>query len=101
MVNIYIDGSFREVLQVTSKNLSIENKVSDEYFESKDVSAWKDNALKVGFSYNGTLACAYSYSISPTLSATLLGAGFTLSRTVGGTTYFRKSFSNSGSISLY
>lgn len=104
-VELYNNGSFREVTSIAGCNLTIQNGESYLSLENPAAFAWgKNNILpttEVFFSYNGTLLATVTSSMSGSVSATLLGLGFSASETIGTTTYYRYYFSQNGSISLY
>lgn len=52
-------------------------------------------------SFNGTIVAEVTSSTSASVRADLLGAAFSVGATVGGTTYYRRSFNSNSIVKLY
>lgn len=100
-INLYINGSFREVLEIYGKNLYIENSHSNVYLENANVNVWRQSAIAVGYNCSGNLTSEITNSTSSSIVATLLGFGFSIGGSTSTTTYYRLPFSFPGTISLY
>lgn len=105
IVEIYNSGSFRQINSIQSKYLGISTAFTPMSIEDKSVSAWPQNnkypATVIHYGYSGTLVAQIDGNISISSALKLLGTGFEYSGTVGGTAFYRRSFSNTGKINIY
>ena len=53
------------------------------------------------YTYVGTLVARITATTSSSVTADLKAAGFSVSQTTGGTTYYRRPMNETGTISLY
>lgn len=100
-VDLYINGSFREILDVYGSGLRIINPISIMEIENKSVSTWKSNGYPVSYAYSGTLLAKISKLESDSIGINLYMLGFSKSYTCGGTVYYRLPISDKGKFSLY
>lgn len=103
-IELYNNGSFRQINSVQGYYLGITNSITSTYIEGQNVNVWSPNGYpttSIKYAYNGTLTAAVSSSGSAQIKAELLGAGFTFGGTIGGTSYYRVPFNQNGTISIY
>ena len=103
-IELYNEGSFRQINSVQDYYLGITNSITNTSIEDKTVNVWSTNGYpttKIKYAYNGTLTAVIETSGSAQVKAELLGAGFTFGGTIGGTSYYRVPFNQNGTISLY
>ncbi|WP_449461246.1 hypothetical protein [Streptococcus suis] len=103
-IELYNNGSFRQINSVQGYYLGITNSITNTYIEGQNINVWSPNGYpttSIKYAYNGTLTAATSSSGSAQVKAELLGAGFTFGGTIGGTSYYRVPFNQNGTISLY
>ncbi|MFC3928812.1 hypothetical protein ACVR05_04540 [Streptococcus caprae] len=103
-IELYNNGSFRQINSVQGYYLGITNSITNTYIEGQNINVWSPNGYpttSIKYAYNGTLTAAISSSGSAQVKAELLGAGFTFGGTIGGTSYYRVPFNQNGTISLY
>lgn len=103
-IELYNEGSFRQINSVQGHYLGITNSITNTYIEGQNVNVWSSNGYpttSIKYAYNGTLVSTISSSGSAQVKAELLGAGFTFEGTMGGTSYYRVPFNGNGTISLY
>lgn len=103
-VNIYTNGSFRQINSVNNSYLGISSAVTNTYIEGQAVSVYSvygfpTTSLK--YSFSGTLVAVVNNSASGSTSAELLGSGFTFSYSTSQNTYYRRWFNQNGTISIY
>lgn len=104
-VELYNEGSFRQVNYIGNPYLGITNSITTTKIESSSCSAWGKNnrlpATTMFYAYYGTLVAEVSGSASTGISAELLGSGFSFSHTIGTTKYYRRPINDSGTFNLY
>ncbi|MCI6139463.1 MAG: hypothetical protein SOX46_09210 [Clostridiaceae bacterium] len=104
-VELYKEGSFRQINALTGSYLGITTNVAPTEIEDKTISVWSQNntfpTTELMFAYSGTLVASVSSSMSAEVSAELLGSGFSFNSEVDGTSYYRRSIDSTGTISLY
>lgn len=104
-VEMWSSGPYAQINSIQGKYLGIESKVTSTKIEGSNVNVWsagnKFPTTKLLYAYNGTLVATVTSSTSSSIKAELEGAGFSVSQTVGKTTYYRRSMDESGTISLY
>lgn len=104
-VELYNYGSFREIVSLRGHYLTIAESVTDTRLENYNVNVWspKDRfpTLTLSYIYNGTLVAVVNNAINASAKFDLLGAGFSISRTEGRNTYYRRTFDSTGQINLY
>lgn len=103
-IELYNEGSFRQINSVQGYYLGITDSITNTYIEGQNVNVWSPNGYpttSIKYAYNGTLTAAINSSGSAQVKAELLGAGFTFGGTIGGTSYYRVPFNQNGTISLY
>lgn len=104
-VELYTNGSFRQINSIQGHYLEITNAIATTYFEGQNVNVWSPSGsfptTSIKYAYNGTLIATVDSSISSSAKAELAGSGFSFSYTSGFTTYYRRPFSQNGTISLY
>lgn len=104
-VELYNNGTFRQVNYIGTPYLGITNSITSTRIESSSSDAWAPNnklpTTTINYAYNGTLLATVSSSSSSGISGELLGAGFSFSHSVGANTYYRKTIRSSGTINLY
>lgn len=103
-IELYNNGSFRQINSVQGYYLGVTNSITNTYIEGKNVNVWSPNGYpttSIKYAYNGTLTATVNSSGSAQVKAELLGAGFNFGGTIGGTTYYRVPFNQNGTISIY
>ncbi len=104
IVELYSEGSFRQINSVKEYNLMISSQVAPTTIEDKIVNVWSKTSfptVELLYGYSGVLLAKVESSISSGASAELLGSGFSASSQISGTTYYRLPFNRTGKISLY
>lgn|GEM_PF-1629258 len=105
IVELYTNGSFRQINSIRGKHLGIVSSVAPTEIENSDLNVWGNGgklpAVELLYGYSGTLVAKVDSSLSSEVSLELMGSGFALSKTVGSTTYYRLPFNGVGRISLY
>lgn len=104
-VELYSNGSFRQVNGINYTNLKIETAMSGIVLENPAHAAWGKNyqypATEVLYSYDGTLCAKVDTSSGLNINVDFLGLGFSFGGQVGTTTYYRLSFVRDGTIYMY
>ena len=104
-VELYSEGSFRQINSLQGKTLRIATSITNTEFENEVASVWSTTGSfptdSLYYSYSGTLLATVSSSSSTEISAELMGAGFSYSESTEGNTHYRRSFDSSGTISVY
>lgn len=103
-IELYNNGSFRQINSVKGHYLGITNSIANTYIEGKNVNVWSPNGYpttSIKYAYNGTLTAVIDSNASGQIKAELLGAGFNFGGSFGGKTYYRVPFNQNGTISLY
>ena len=103
-VELYSKGSFRQINSYEGGYVGIGTSVTNTRLEGSNHNAWSPNGfptVELYYAFNGTVVAEVTSSTSASVSADLLGAGFSVGSTVGGTTYYRRSFNSNGIVKLY
>ena len=103
-IELYNEGSFRQINSVQGYYLGITNSITNTYIEGQNVDVWSPKGYpttSIKYAYNGTLTAAINSSGSAQVKAELLGAGFTFGGSMSGKSYYRVPFNQNGTISLY
>lgn len=104
-VELYNEGSFRQINALKGSYLGITNAVTSMEVEDKTISVWSQNdsfpTTTLLYAYSGTLVAEVGISSSSQVSAELLGAGFTYTSQTATKLLYRKAIDSSGTISLY
>lgn len=103
-IELYNNGSFRQINSVKGYYLGITNFIANTFIEGKNVNVWSPNGYpttSIKYAYNGTLTAVIDSNASGQIKAELLGAGFNFGGSFGGKTYYRVPFNQNGTISLY
>ena len=104
-VEMWSSGPYAQINSIQGQYLGIVSEVTNTEIEGSNVNVWspgnKFPTVNLLYAYNGTLVAKVTSSTSSSIKAELEGAGFSVSQTVGGTTYYRRSMDESGTISLY
>lgn len=102
---MYTSGSFRQIRAYLGSYLGISSTYAPMSIEDKNVNVWSTNnkfpTLKLNYSYSGTLVSEVSRVTGGSVSAQLLGNGFSLSYSSGYKDFYRLPFRATGGISLY
>lgn len=105
IVELYSEGSFREINSIKGKNLVISSQIAPTVIEDKTIEVWSKNnkfpTIEILYGYSGTLLAKVNKNVSGEISAELLGSGFSASEEIGTTIYYRLPFERAGRISLY
>ncbi|MGT2799525.1 hypothetical protein [Streptococcus marmotae] len=99
-VEIYTNGSFRQINSVQGHYLGITNFITNTSIEGKDVSVWSSNGFpttELKYAYSGTLVATINSGFNAGIKGELFQAGFHMS----GDNHYRLPFNRNGSISLY
>ncbi len=102
-VELYSNGSFRSINSYQGGYLGITTRVTDTSLEGSNCNAWSPTGfptLELYYAYNGTLVAEVTVGMSSSVSADLLGAGFTAGSTIDGKTYYRRGFNSTGIVKL-
>ena len=103
-IELYNEGSFRQINSVHGYYLGITNSITNTSIEDKTIDVWSTNGFpttNIKYAYNGTLTAVIETSGSAQVKAELLGAGFTFGGSISGKSYYRVPFDQNGTISLY
>ena len=103
-IELYNNGSFRQINSVQGYYLGITNSIANTFIEGKNVNVWSPKGYpttSIKYAYNGTLTAVVDGNASGQIKAELLGAGFNFGGSIGGKTYYRVPFNQNGTISLY
>lgn len=104
-VELYNDGSFRQINSLQGSYLTISSSITPTYIEGQNVNVWSPGNVfpttELMYAYNGTLTAEVEVETSGSISAELLGAGFEYSYSAGSKIYYRRTFNTTGTISLY
>lgn len=103
-IELYNNGSFRQINSVQGYYLGITNSITDTYIKGRNINVWPPNgypSTSIKYAYNGTLTTTINSSGSAQIKAELLGAGFNFGGTLDGVTYYRVPFNQNGTISIY
>lgn len=105
-VIMYSEGSFRQINKVLYTTLRIPTSVTNTVIEAgygceavSTTGSFPTDSLY--FSYNGTLLATVTVGTDTSVEADLLAGGFSMSASTGEAIYYRRSFDNSGTISVY
>lgn len=103
-VQLYQDGSFRQINTIQSWHLVVKEAPSEAWFESQTVSVWPVGdqlpTTRILYAVNGTLMTKVAQSDAG-LMTQVLEAGFKCSHESEGYAYYRIPISQNGSIHLY
>lgn len=107
-VNVYQNGSFRQINGVGTASLNIISAITKTTIENGQASAWSTNyrypTTSLQYSFSGTLLATLhtgtNGSVNAGIKGELFNAGFSVGDSSGTTTYFRRYFEQSGTISL-
>lgn len=103
-VELYNNGSFRQINSYQGGYVGIATSVTNTKLEGSNHNAWSPTGfptLELYYAFNGTIVAEVTSSTSTSVSAELLGSGFSVGTTVGDTTYYRRNFNANGIVKLY
>lgn len=103
-VELYSSGSFRQINSYQGGYVGIATSVTNTRLEGYNYNAWSPTGfptVELYYAFNGTIVAEVTSSTSSSVTADLLGNGFSVGATVGGTTYYRRSFNSNGIVKLY
>ena len=102
-IELYSNGSFRQINSVQGHYLGITSSFTSTYIEGQNVNVWSAQGYptqSIKYAYNGTLATSINASLTAQYSAKFASGGFAFSGTVSGTSYYRRAFSENGTLSV-
>lgn len=104
-VELYSQGSFRQINSIQGSYLGITTSITDTSIEGANVNVWSEGNVfptaKLFYAYNATLVASVGLENQVQVSADLIAAGFQLSSSTGNTFYYRRAANSNGTISLY
>lgn len=103
-VELYSSGSFRQINSYQGGYVGIGTSITNTRLEGSNHNAWSPKGfptVELYYAFNGTVVAEVTSSTSASVSADLLGAGFSVGSTDGLTTYYRRSFNSNGIVKLY
>lgn len=104
LVGYYQYGSFRQINSVRSYSIHITNAVAPTEIENGNVSVWSPTGYPtttLHYGFNGNLLAKINWGASANLKAELLNTGFNFTGNANQTSFYRRPFHSSGTISLY
>ena len=104
-VELYNEGSFRQINSIEGYYLGINTTSCGSYLEGQNVNVWPKNhilpSIQLFYAYNGTLAVEIDTTLESSLEVELPGFGYSFSHSIGLYNYYRQTFNRSGTINLY
>lgn len=103
-VEMWSQGSFRQINDVKGYYLGISSKISAMTIENSQVNVWSSSGYpttKLLYGYSGTLLATIGLSPSASVKKELESSGFSYSGTMNGNIYYRRPFNEAGQISIY